>query len=431
MKKQLEQISHNIPRVVALQSWPAPGASRPKSVLPLEPSRFPIWARKRLYTTDISDDKENLALNLIHRPLRSRWTENPTTDVYTTLLDTLNLAPITSFTKLEVNIPVFKKLEPCTPGVMDFSIDQSNTSVCDTTIQEDDVIDEPNDDTFVSVEDSMPDFLMEDFESLQSKLPPPKNPSRLSLSAQFHEGIVPKMAKKPSTRKVEHTHIAEPETNSAVAPADAASERRAIWEQNVERSRQRLIELGLFIAPKEPVAGTPAVPAPLANLTTPLEERHEQEKPDVPEEDTGVTQLQDHEHEEQDEPEQDGEEEVEASYHSDEEHNEPEETFVSHLDANVTEIDCYIQQFKGMFDQTLSLYWNLADISSRQPADAQQEALEKLEALFFHMRSSIEEIIPSPTPHPPQMDLLLQLYSDKLVDMVKDKLDSTAPNGGL
>lgn len=476
MKKQHELISNNIPRLVALKSWPTPvpaeagGAKTRTTTLPLTKPQvefqldavaFPAWAQKRCSELIVGEDKENQHVMMMmvnpKQPsrMRSRWMRNSQLDVYASMVDKLNLTPITEFSKCEVNIP--KK----TLGSMDFSIDlDSSRHACDETVPEEDVMD-TEDNSFVSVEDSAHDFLMEDFESFQAKLPPPnKNSNRLSLSAQFHEQSTCK--KSTTIHKTEDSSSnsigAAPATSSASSTVSGSvggggstssgteDAKRTKWQQDVERTRQRLIELGLYdgttrassnsatATPTQQNTATETSPTTTLPITTthdaaltqtqptPLEQLHSnQQQPEV--------QQQQEEEEEamrasQEEIAESGEQ-SEDDYYDCYEDEEEEDATSGTTGMDGVAIDLFIAQFKGMFDQTLSLYYNLASVSRGTCADAsQQEALGKLEHLFGHVRSSLEDIVPTPAPNP-VMELLLQRYSEKLVDMVKGKLEPT------
>eukprot|EP01127_Copromyxa_protea_P019798 TRINITY_DN6500_c0_g1_i1.p1 TRINITY_DN6500_c0_g1~~TRINITY_DN6500_c0_g1_i1.p1 ORF type:complete len:1131 (-),score=199.26 TRINITY_DN6500_c0_g1_i1:187-3579(-) len=387
MKKQREQIIHSIPRAVALQSWPGPQPStigdsplkNNSTSFLLDGTNIPLWAKKRcsdLDTVKLSGDKDHRD---DQRPTNTRvndcWLKQRSNiDVYATLIDRSQLLSVNKFS--ELHIPVCKKSSGTGTGVvlgvMEFNIDdQSDKAIPDDTTQEDDAID-PNDttdDVFVSVEDSPHnDFLMEDFESYQSKLPAPKNPSRLSLSAQFHEGLIPKMVKIP--------------TNSVGTIIDGeTSQKRAKWEQDVERSRQRLIELGIYKADS----------SHKHESTQNLDQAPESEADQSTEGEAG-----------------DVSEELEEAGYSE----------VSAEEEEPLDIDSFILQFRTMFDQTLSLYWSLK--TSAEEAPEPSSSLQQIETLFKHMQGSLDMAVPRPDPHP-AIQQLLNSYSDKLVALVNSK----------
>jgi hypothetical protein len=429
----------------------------------LESALLPSWAKKRcpdLNTVKLGGDKENgTNASLLSFPskqeIRKRWVArsgSPSVDVYSSLLDAFDLPKVTAFSSTNVPSTFNKRLGA---GAMEFNIDLSTRSPTDESIQdeekEEDVID-PNEDTFVSVEDNSFDF-MEDFESFQARLPPVSNPSRLSLSARFHEGLMPsKMAKAPVLRKEQSKENAAPSSRATASSLTSKvgmnkggdSQKRAKWEQDVERSRQRLIELGIYVgapAPKKEMSqkstevGLEDLP-PVSDKSDPSilsdvdvdEIPHEATIEATNETTTDETNEEEAEVEEYDQSSVEDEENNEAS-----EGSEPAEITA----APPVDLPTFLEQFKGMFDQTIALYWNLSSLpppqegreAEQQAEGGQQrpEALGKLEDLFVHMKKSLDEVIPSspssPAPNP-LLDLMLQRYSDRLVDIVKDKIQA-------
>lgn len=213
--------------------------------------------------------------------------------------------------------------------------------------------------------DETPDFLLN-----YNDLPFKPNSQRLSLSAQFHD-------KKPNLTNYIPKSI-------KVTASQKISEKKSKWESEVERARQRIKE---------------------------LEADNKEDKPDdviPPANNEFIQELTD--------------KQIENEYpNQDQNEQNTQESNPSDIEATLL----FLNNLKNVFDQSVSLFWALSTPETNNTHSTRNEAvLYQFQELFSHMKMNIDEILPDEESRraTESQERILEKYSNKLLDMVKDKL---------